>query len=346
MSAANRDDFPKVDPYCHVYTTGHAPLCTLDAHPYAADMHDAARSASRGDGLSRSAWDPNALPPAYKKAALQLTGRRALLALADTATAARFSLNTASLQNKAGKFVAPTDASILLGQQAMTQSGVTGVLASNPNTSVAGAYPLVNVTYAVTAPTALTQPEANDYANLVRYAVSFGQIPGQNPGQLPDGYVPLPKALQNQALFAAALIQARKGGTPAAPVGAAAGSGVGGAGAVGGGGVGDLGDGSDFADTGDNGGVSGTDAGASTDDTGAGGETADLPADTASGRTLLSSSKGQQVPAPIVAAPAGARTPSDHAGLVRYALIAALVLGSLAAAGGPALPLIRRRIRR
>ena len=68
----------------------------------------------------RSAWDPNAIPPAYKKAAPQLNGQRGLIAFADTATAARFGLTPAKLQNAAGQFVAPTDTSILLGATAMT----------------------------------------------------------------------------------------------------------------------------------------------------------------------------------------------------------------------------------
>ena len=58
---------PRIDPYCETYTTGPAPLCTLDAHPYALDMHDAARAASRGDSLAHSAWNPNSTPPAYGK---------------------------------------------------------------------------------------------------------------------------------------------------------------------------------------------------------------------------------------------------------------------------------------
>ena len=55
----DRDDVPKVDPYCDGTIVPTAdPLCTLDAHPYAADLREATRSAARGDTLARTSWDP------------------------------------------------------------------------------------------------------------------------------------------------------------------------------------------------------------------------------------------------------------------------------------------------
>jgi hypothetical protein len=327
----NRQDFPKVDPYCETFSTGPAPLCTLDAHPYALDMHDAARAASRGDSLAHSAWNPNSNPPAYGKAALQLSGRRGIIALADTATSARFGLTPANLENASGHFVTPTTQSLLLGEQAMTPSGVPGVLASNPTTTAAGAYPLVQVTYGVTAPTALTVSEAKDFANLIRYGVGAGQAPGNSPGQLPIGYVPLPQNLRTQALFAALLVQERKGGTPAVTTGQPGGSNP----VTGGAGTGstDLG-GSGSSDTG-----IGSDA-----STSGSGATADLPSGVAAGKSIAS--KSSDSTASPTLATAGSRTPDEQAGGARYVLPVALGLGGLAAAGGPALPLARRRIRR
>ncbi len=326
----NREDFPKVDPYCETFTTGPAPLCTLDAHPYAADMHNAARSASRGDSLARAAWNPNSTPPAYGKSPLQLSGRRGLIALADTATAARFGLASANLMNASGHFVAPTSQSILLGEQAMSPSDVPGVLASNPQTTVPGAYPLVQLTYGVTAPHALAVDEAKDFANLIRYGVGAGQAPGNNPGQLPIGYVPLPQPLRTQALFAALLVQNRVGGTPPITPGNTTGGGNPLTGPT------DTG-------SGDTGG-----AATGTGDTGSGdtGASADLPPEkTVKGTTVSSSGSGDSTKGPTLAS-ASVKTPDEQAGAARYLLPITLGLGGLAAAGGPALPLLRRRIRR
>jgi hypothetical protein len=330
-TATDRDDFPKVDPYCVTYPVGGpAPLCTLDAHPYAADMHDAARSASRGDPLARSAWDPNALPPSYKKTPPQLNGRRAILALADTATSARFSLSTARLRNAAGQFVAPTDASLALGERSMSKSATPGLLQADPTSRTSGAYPLVSLTYAVTAPTALSAPEAKDYANLIRYAVGAGQTRGNNPGQLPDGYLPLAASLRTQALASAVIVQARKGGTPPAPTPDTSN---------------DNGNGTDVGTNTGNGDLGGTGLAGDGSDAGsapaADSPSADLPDGVKTPSTVNADGA---VKTPTLATQAGAVTPADKVGAARYALPIVLILGGLAAAGGPALPLARRRI--
>jgi uncharacterized membrane protein YgcG len=330
-TSTGREDFPKIDPYCQVYPVGGpAPLCTLDAHPYSSDMHEAARAASRGDALARSAWDPYAIPPAYKKAALQLSGRRELIAFSDTATAARFGLTPANLQNADGQFVAPTDTSLVLGAQAMTQSSVPGVLAPSPGTHLSGAYPLTTLTYAVIAPTALSATAANDYANLIRYGVGAGQVPGINPGQLPDGYVPLPQSLRAQALTSATIIQERKGGTPPAPVGRV---------------VDASGGTSPSSDSGGSAAGGSDSAGGSNGSGGAAGTDASTTASGAlsTGKSFATSSGDSSSSSPTAS---GVRTPKEWAGGVRYVLPIVLVLGSLAAVGGPALPLARRRMRR
>jgi hypothetical protein len=194
-------NFPKSDGYCQ--TAGlPAPdqpqVCTLDARPYANDMHDAARSASRGDTLARSTWDPTALPPAFKKSPPQVTGNQSVMAFTDAATADRYSLPVAKLRNAAGVFVAPDAAGLLAGVAAMIPSGVPGVLAPNPATTSPAAYPLTAVTYAATAPQALTAAERADYATLLKYAATTGQEPGLDIGNLPFGYVPLPADMASE----------------------------------------------------------------------------------------------------------------------------------------------------
>jgi hypothetical protein len=203
--------FPKQDPYCapQQANDGTQPpdLCTLDDRPYANDMHDGARSASRGDTLSRAAWDPTAMPPHYGKVPLQLSGVQSVLAFTDAATAARYSLPVARLENAAGQFVAPTSASLLAGVASMTASGVPGVLQANPSATDPAAYPLTSISYAATVPAKLSPTARSNYADFLQYAVTGGQTPGLDLGNLPFGYAPLTQPLVTQALVASVAIR-------------------------------------------------------------------------------------------------------------------------------------------
>ncbi|MFC1410703.1 hypothetical protein ACEZCY_16735 [Streptacidiphilus sp. N1-12] len=202
-----RDDFPKSDPYCVPYpadSSGKIPkLCTLDAHPYANDMHDSARSASRGDNLSHTVWDNTVVPPAFTKGAAQAAGLRGILAVTDTPTAIRYGLDTASLLNGAGRFVAPSTASMLAGAAAMTTVKGSTAQTLAPTAKGRTVYPLTMLTYAATAPASLPRSEAEQYASLIDYAVGRGQTLGFDSGKLSLGYVPLPQKLRTQALAAA-----------------------------------------------------------------------------------------------------------------------------------------------
>ncbi|MFI7585514.1 hypothetical protein ACIB24_00395 [Spongisporangium articulatum] len=206
-----REDFAKLDPLCEKVVAGAPALCTLDRHPYAQDFHDTGRSVGRGDALSRVSWDVFAVPPAWKKLPPQLDGLRALFGVTDTATAARYGIIPAKLQNGAGRFVGPDAKGLSEGLAAMGSSSVSGVLAPNPGSTRKGAYPLTEVTYGVTAPNILDQAAANDYATFIKYAVGSGQKEGAGVGELPPGYLPLTAKLKAQALAAAAEIKARKG---------------------------------------------------------------------------------------------------------------------------------------
>ena len=222
-----RDDFPKLDPYCQTFTTGPAPLCTLDAHPYADSRHVGTRAVSRGDTLSRSAWDPNAIPPSYKKSPPQPGGSRALIAFSDTTTSERYATLTARLRNAAGEFVAPDRAGLLAGLREM-RAAAGGVLVPDFTSQAKDAYPLTALTYAATAPAQLSAVEGADYANLLLYAVGAGQKPGVEPGTLPAGFVPLPEALRAPARALALQLRAphalpspsTAGAAPTARVGA------------------------------------------------------------------------------------------------------------------------------
>ncbi|MGH3781911.1 MAG: hypothetical protein ACRDRO_15140 [Pseudonocardiaceae bacterium] len=212
--------FPRNDQSCTDQGLGlgvTGTFCTLDAHPFTNDMHDAGRSAARGDtkGQTLVVGAGNQAVPA--KVGRQQAGRRALLAVVDAATAVRYGLPTAQLLNAKGNFVAPTTASLQAGEAAMKPSPVPGVLASDPGATDPAAYPLTALSYAVTAPSTLDTAAGKDYAAFVRYAVGPGQQPGVQPGQLPLGMAPLPAPLRAQAIAVAAIIEAL-GKTPAGPL--------------------------------------------------------------------------------------------------------------------------------
>ncbi|WP_052434798.1 hypothetical protein, partial [Streptacidiphilus melanogenes] len=258
--ALPRDDFPKSDPYCETFPNSpnkQPPLCTLDAHPYAVGMHDAARSAARGDRLSKTIWDATAIPPQLKKGPPEPQGQIGILSVTDTATAARYGLDTANLMNGAGQFVAPTPASMLAAQAAMTPVGTTGVSLLPPDSKAKDAYPLTVVSYAATVPSLLTKDEGAAYASLLRFAVGAGQTPGVEPGQLVNGYVPLPQALRTEALSVARTVVADSGPHGGPSGGTTTGGATGSLGGSAGGG----GDGSGSGASGTSGGVSGGQSG-------------------------------------------------------------------------------------
>ncbi|MFI8182900.1 hypothetical protein ACIF70_20590 [Actinacidiphila glaucinigra] len=303
------DGFPKSDPYCQQFPDHpDQPLCILDKHPYATDLHNAARSAARGDTLARGNWDPTTKPPAYKKDPPQPAGRRAMLAVTDTATARRYGLVTAKLQNASGDFVAPTDATMLAAQKAMKPGPVSGVLVSDPRAAVKDAYPLTLLTYAATVPEKLSKQEGRDYAALLRYAVGKGQVPGVTAGTLPDGFAPLPASLREQTESAADAIASRSG--PSAPEEEEAVDGTG-------------------------------------DGTGGGGGQTVVPPPASTPSPSSSPSTQASTPAPPVPVAAEgplSRTPEWVLGAVRYVLLIALLAGLVAAVCGPLLPRVAPRL--
>lgn len=202
----NRDEFPKLDTTCRKGDPNLTPvpsdLCSLDLFPYAASLADAAKSAVRGDTLVRTVWDGTAVPPAYKKDAPQQRGKRAMMALTDTANATRYDLRVAALRNANGKFVRPTAGSMLAAVNAWKKGSVPGTLAPNPMAAGDGVYPLTTISYAAVRPAG--SPDATPTENAVArkacaaflsYAIGPGQKSGEAFGQLPPGYVPLPASL-------------------------------------------------------------------------------------------------------------------------------------------------------
>ncbi|MFE2286367.1 hypothetical protein ACFXDJ_19645 [Streptomyces sp. NPDC059443] len=330
------ETFPKSDPYCQPFDDRpNLPLCIQDKHPYATDMHAAARAASRGDALARTSWDPNATPPAYKKDPPQPAGLRAVLAVTDTATAERYGLVSAELLNAGGQFTAPEPAALIAAANAR-KPGADGVSAPDPAAEDPAAYPLTVLTYAATVPADLTVAEGKDYGALLSYAAAQGQTPGVAAGTLPHGYAPLPEALRAQTRAAAQRVSAEAGKKPAEQ-GSAAG-GAGGSGSATGSGSGSAsnsgsGSGSSSATSA---GAAGTGTSAAVGAT-AGGAASPTPTASASPAATAGGPGGSGAPGASAAEAAGT-TPRWVVGAIRDVLLICLIVGALAAFAGPLLP--------
>ena len=164
----------------------------------------------------------------------QNPGRREVIGIIDAAAAARFRLSTASLENAAGKYVAPTNAGLLAGVEhsVVAADGVTrsvDLTDKNP-----GIYPLsllVSGAFATSAP----KDERTQMADFLSYVAGDGQVQGDRVGELPEGHAPLSAALVKQVKDARTAVLAGAPATPTTdepsggdvPVGAGGGSGGG-----------------------------------------------------------------------------------------------------------------------
>ena len=213
-----RDNLPKADPIEQAASAALGGAVNLVTwRPYTTDLDTSAYFALRGDGLVLGAWDAVSIPHKYGKSVRDLTGYQHVLALTDTASAAKYQIVSASLLNAAGNYVAPTTESLTAAAAAMTSvaeqpqvyeydpAGQSAKAASN-------AYPLAMPVYAA-ANAAQTDADARaDYAGFIRYAATLGQESGTAAGLLPAGYAPLPQGWREQAVTAANAIQS---GVPA-----------------------------------------------------------------------------------------------------------------------------------
>lgn len=223
--------FPKSDPFCYQDETRLAdaptmlprPLCGIDIAPYVSSMQDAAVAtrAARDGAVTDKNFRATSPDNAWKPEPPQPPGRRVMLSITDTASAARYGLQTAKL-SRAGDnsssrtFIAPDQASLLAGQQAMVESVVPGVLKPDPlQTKVAGAYPLTMLAYGAVLPASLDAASRKDYAAFLDYAAGPGQVQGLDLGQLPPGYSPLPADLRTQTKAAATTLRAGPAAPPA-----------------------------------------------------------------------------------------------------------------------------------
>jgi hypothetical protein len=215
------DSFPKADPYCYTApprgpnnSIVPAPLCGTDWLPYTQSMRTAARQTRVADDLAKIVENVFAISSdqVWTKDQPQYLGRRAILSLTDTASAAQYGVQVARL-SRAGdngddrSFIAPDTDGLTAGVAAMRPGDEPDVLEADPATTGPEAYPLTSLTYAALRPLELDAQARTDYAAFIDYAAGPGQVVGLELGQLPLGYAPLPERLRQQAIAAAETVR-------------------------------------------------------------------------------------------------------------------------------------------
>jgi hypothetical protein len=184
--------------------------------PYAADMGAAARMVFRGDKGSKTAWDAAAgngaaggILGAYTASGMARQSSVFLNGFTSVADASAYHLPTVSLQvpNARGVFVDADGGGMAAAVAAQSPSGVSGVTITDPGALPATAYPLTTVLYAAVNLATADEAAREQFADLIEYAVTAGQVAGQDAGQLPEGYVPLPDDLSERALATVQVIR-------------------------------------------------------------------------------------------------------------------------------------------
>lgn len=218
------ENFPKADPTEKQDTTtetglGSGPINLVTWRPYTSGFADGAYQVLRGDGKALGAWNALATPPKFLTEPKKSLGLQAVIAMSTSAAAAQYQTVTAALKNPAGQFVSPTTPALEAARAAMTpvaeQSALLGFdFAGDRARSAPTAYPLTVPLYAALNPDQEDEQTRSAYATFIRYAVTDGQTPGTDSGELPPGYAPLTQELASQALSAAAVIE---DGRPPAP---------------------------------------------------------------------------------------------------------------------------------
>ncbi|MDP2292127.1 MAG: hypothetical protein Q8M22_13130 [Actinomycetota bacterium] len=211
------NSFPKGDPYCYQAPPRGAgnsvvppPVCGTDWMPYARSFADSARVGRVAFDSAKIVENPFATSSSlvWGRGVPQYLGRKAMLVLTDTPSAAQFGLQTARL-SRAGDnsddraFIAADGAGLVAGVAAMAAGAEATVLEPAPTATAPTAYPLTTLTYAASTPLSLDAEARAEYAAFIDYATGPGQTPGLELGQLPAGYAPLPANLRAQATEAA-----------------------------------------------------------------------------------------------------------------------------------------------
>ncbi len=180
---------------------------TLDMRPFYNNMGETAYRALRADGNIKMSWDPFKVPPRYVAIPPQPSGERFMLAITDSASAARYGLQVAQIANQHGDYVAPNSSSMARAIAAMGPGTAANLKTTDFSKAVANAYPLAELTYAAVSVCKATPEELSAYAKFISYAVGEGQVSGSQTGQLPAGYFPLSSAQKALARTVASTIK-------------------------------------------------------------------------------------------------------------------------------------------
>jgi hypothetical protein len=253
------------------------------------------QAVSQDSGANVPVVNPNG-SVGYSKDAAQAVGNRALIAVLDQGDAALNRFPTAAIRNAAGDYVRPSNGAMAAALKHMSSDG-SGTVQMNLTNKDPKAYPLTMVIYAMVPTSGLSHAKAAAIARFLDFAAGPGQTPGVQPGQLPAGYLPLPASMRAQTRKLAREVAAQTGNHH------------GGGGGGGGGHGGNNG--------GNNGGGSNSSTGNSSSNSGSGANpSASQPASNSGPQIRLAAAH----PAP--------------AALTRYALLALLIFGGLAALAG------------
>jgi hypothetical protein len=147
----------------------------------------------------------------YPKLVPEVPGDRALLAIVDQGDAAAYRFPVAAIPNHAGAYVRPTAATMAAALADMSSSGsrITRQIAVKAKGK--NDYPLTMVIYAMVPTGGISAKKAARIAQFLDFVANLGQAPGNAPGQLPPGYLPLTAKMRAQTLKAASEVLNRTG---------------------------------------------------------------------------------------------------------------------------------------
>jgi hypothetical protein len=166
----------------------------------------------------------------------QFLGQDEMTAVVSNGQAAADAFPVFALVNAAGKAVEPTNASILAAVSQMTTNADGITQSPNFASKDPDAYPLATVEYAMVPTCGLSAAKASEISAFLTDVATKGQTPGDLPGQLAPGYVPLTSHQLGQLKAAASAVKAQhcvKGGGGVTGGGAGTGGGTGGSGSTG-----------------------------------------------------------------------------------------------------------------
>jgi hypothetical protein len=232
LGAAPIDSYPRADPTCF-NTKGvnekDPGRCSVLLLPYVGSLGEGAANVRAASDPLGPGWDPTAAAPDgstgwWTKATLEGPRTTFMWTVTDSANLASYGLVPADLCDPAGNNCVSPNTTSIATALSTAKPDSAGLVHVNPAAPGAGGYPLVDVTYAAVR-TNQTPAALGDFAALIDFAAGPGQTQGVDPGQLPDGYLPLPESLRAQATAAAAALRADENPPPpAAPAAADAGS--------------------------------------------------------------------------------------------------------------------------